>query len=112
MLGSGVGSMQSNEERTEQQREVYYHILTHLASNPDAGDTLEGIGEWWLLEQKIRFELQRVSSVLTSLVSQGLILELEGIDSHVIYRVNRDKEIEIRTILNQRSNNYRGVGQS
>jgi len=88
--------------------EIYYHILTHLASNPDAGDTVEGIVEWWLLEEKIKFELQRVSAVLTRLVSEGLVLEQAGSASHTIYRVNRNRQTEIGTILTQLSEHYGG----
>ncbi|HZS44117.1 MAG TPA: hypothetical protein VFC63_03375 [Blastocatellia bacterium] len=84
--------------------DVYYHILTYLTANPDAGDTLEGIVEWWLLDEKIRFELQKVSTVLGRLVSQGLILEHEATDSRRFYKINRAREMEISLILNGLSN--------
>ncbi|MEN3329682.1 MAG: hypothetical protein V7638_4489 [Acidobacteriota bacterium] len=79
--------------RTDQkeQRELCEYILAYLADNPDAGDTLDGIVEWWLLRQRVKFETRKVSEAVARLVSDGLIEEHAEADSHVIYRVNRNK---------------------
>jgi hypothetical protein len=42
----------------KEQREVSHYILDYLSDNPDAGDTFEGIVEWWLLTQSIKFEMR------------------------------------------------------
>lgn len=73
----------------KEQREACYYILDYLVDNPDAGDSLEGIVDWWLLTQKIKFETQTVSAAVAELVADGLIVEQEGSDSRVVYRVNR-----------------------
>ena len=90
--------MQANQEG---QREICEYILAYLADNPDAGDTLDGIVEWWLLSQKVKFETRNVSEALAKLVSEGLIEEHEEADLHIIYRVNRHKDQIIRKILTQ-----------
>ena len=75
---------------TREQREACYHILAYLADNPDAGDTFEGIVEWWLLHQRIKYETRTVSEAVAKLIDEGLIQEEKGSDSRVVYRVHRD----------------------
>lgn len=74
---------------TKEKREACQYILAYLLENPDAGDTFEGIVEWWLLHQKIRFETRTVSLAIAKLVADGLIVEQKGSDSRVIYRANQ-----------------------
>ena len=80
-------------------REVSYYILAYLSENPEAGDTFEGIVEWWLLRQRIKFETRNVSEAVARLVSQGLILEHEGSDSRIFYRVNKTKDQDVKSLL-------------
>jgi hypothetical protein len=89
--------MQLNQ--TEKAREVSYHILAYLSENPEAGDTFDGIVEWWLVRQRIKFETRSVSEAVTRLVSEGLIEEHEGSDSRIFYRVNRTKEQDVKSLL-------------
>ena len=53
---------------TREQREACYHILAYLMDNPDAGDTFEGIVEWWLLHQRIKFETETVSEAVAKII--------------------------------------------
>lgn len=86
----------------KQKRDIYFYILAYLSENADAGDTFDGVAEWWLLNQLIKFETHNVSKAVARLVSEGLIVKHEGADSHVIYRINRTKEQTIRSIISQR----------
>jgi DNA-binding MarR family transcriptional regulator len=72
-----------------EEREACYHILAYLANNPDAGDTFEGIVEWWLLHQRIKYEIRTVSDAVAKLIDEGLIQGEKGSDARVVYRVNR-----------------------
>jgi len=45
-----VNVINSNED-------ISLKILAYLLNNPNAQDTLEGISEWWLLDQDIKNEL-------------------------------------------------------
>ena len=75
----------------KEQRDICSFILAYLSDNPDAGDTFEGIVEWWLLNQRIKFETRNVSEAVARLVSEGLIVEHEASDSRIIYKVNREQ---------------------
>ena len=88
-------------EQKEQQREICKYILAYLSDNPDAGDTFDGIAEWWLLSQQIKFETRNVSEAVARLVSEGLIEEHEEADSRKTYRINKARAREIRTMLRQ-----------
>jgi DNA-binding PadR family transcriptional regulator len=82
-------------EKTKIARE----ILAYLAEYPDAQDTLEGIVEWWLLDQAIKNRTKNVKEALAELVAEGLVIEREGRDGRIHYRVNRRKRREIREWL-------------
>jgi len=71
---------------------VSHYILDYLSDNPDAGDTFEGIVEWWLLTQSIKFEMRTVSDAVADLVAEGLIVEQKGRDSRSFYRINQTEE--------------------
>jgi len=88
---------------TREQREACYHILAYLMDNPDAGDTFEGIVEWWLLHQRIKFETETVSEAVAKLVAEGMIIEEKGSDSRLVYRVPREAHNvqDIQAMLNQ-----------
>jgi hypothetical protein len=79
-----------------EQREVCHYILDYLSENPDAGDTFEGIVEWWLLTQSIKFEMRTVSEAVATLVADGLIVEQKGYDSRGIYRIKQTEENMLR----------------
>jgi hypothetical protein len=73
-------------------------ILAYLVDHPKAQDTLEGIVEWWLLEQKIKYETARVQEALSELIAKGMILEEKGWDSQIYYRINQNKYEEIKNL--------------
>jgi hypothetical protein len=88
--------MKRNKGKDE--REASLYILSYLLEHPDAGDTLEGIVEWWLLHQKIRYETRNVSQAISELVADGLIVTQKGTDSRIIYRANRSSD-DIQAML-------------
>lgn len=81
--------------------QIAYDILGYLAEHPEAQDTLEGIVEWWLLEQQIKHQTAKVKETLAELVSKGLLLERKGKDSRMHYHINQRKYKEIRAYLNR-----------
>ena len=80
-------------------------ILKYLLEHPDAQDTLEGIIEWWLLQQKIKFQTARVKEALLELVVKGFILEPNETDlgelkeDKILYRMNRSKLEKIKKLV-------------
>jgi hypothetical protein len=76
-----------------------YEILEYLLRNPDAGDTIEGIVEWWLLEQRIMQALEATRKSLDELVARDLLLAYHALDGRVHYRLNKEKQKEIRAVV-------------
>jgi hypothetical protein len=78
-----------------------HEILAYLAEHEDAQDTLEGIVEWWLLEQKIRSRTAEVEKALDDLIADSLILVHKGGDARTHYCINPQKVREIRERINK-----------
>jgi hypothetical protein len=76
-------------------------ILAYFDEHPQAQDTLEGIVQWWLMEQRIKQVISGVKSALSELVREGLVLEHEGADGQARYGINLEKRAQIRARLKQ-----------
>lgn len=76
-----------------------YDILAYLVSHPKAHDTLEGILEWWLLEQRIRQETQHVKDGLALLLAHGFIRQSMGGDTRSHYSLNWTRLDDITKLL-------------
>ncbi len=68
--------------------EIELKILAYLSSNPEAGDTVSGIAEWWLAEEGIRSKVGEVERALAGLVSRDLVIQRAGLDGCVRYELN------------------------
>ncbi|NIO21245.1 MAG: hypothetical protein GTN76_11020 [Candidatus Aenigmarchaeota archaeon] len=90
-----------------EESQIGYEILAYLADHPRSGDTLEGIAEWWLLERKIKHQIENVREALAELISKGLVVEYKGRDARTHYRINRRKHGQIQAFLKQRSEGMR-----
>ena len=76
-------------------RDISEEILEYLRKHPEASDTLEGITEWWLLDQRIRYEMEKVKAAVYKLVSDGWIIQIKGKNSTKRYRLNPKKNERI-----------------
>lgn len=81
---------------------IAHDILAYLVDNPAAEDTLEGIAEWWLLEQRAKQRIPQVKEAIAQLVADGLLLEQRGKDARIRYRVNRRRHRRIASVLKKR----------
>jgi Fe2+ or Zn2+ uptake regulation protein len=66
-------------------------IINHLKKNPDAGDTLEGIADWWLELERIDTARYEISRILDTLVENGTLRVIETISGVKIYKINRQE---------------------
>ena len=82
---------------------IFYEILAYFADHPQAQDTVEGIVEWWLLEQRIKRTTTQVKTALTQLEAEELVIPREGTAGRIYYRVNRQKLHDIRRILKEKN---------
>jgi len=74
-------------------------VLAYLVDHQDAQDTLEGIVEWWLVEEQIKQQTVVVREALQDLVGKAYLLELRGVDSRTRYRINPIKSKEIMALV-------------
>jgi hypothetical protein len=72
-----------------------------LSRNPAAEDTVDGILQWWLVHEEIRFRLHEVEAALAELTGRGIIAQRVGEDLRVRYRINPNEHQEIQTILDR-----------
>ena len=93
---------------TPQKSSIVYDILAYLVDHPDAQDTIEGIVEWWLLEQRIKQATTQVNTALAQLTAEELVIPREGHTGQVLYRANRKKMQEIRRLLRQEGKKIKG----
>lgn len=82
-----------------QKLDIAHEILAYLLDHPKARDTIDGIVDWWLLEQEIKWQKEMVKEVLEELVGRGMVLEYKGEDSRIHYRLNQERHNEIKSFL-------------
>jgi len=71
--------------RTEQPRGVAAELLAYLCSHPNAADTLEGIMNWWLPQQRYETESRRIGRTLDQLAAQGFVVKHRLPDGAIVY---------------------------
>ena len=81
--------------------QLEHDVLTYMVEHKDAQDTLEGIVEWWLMQQEIEHQLTEIQELLNELVDKDFVIRQKGLDSRFHYRVNRNRETEILALLAQ-----------
>jgi hypothetical protein len=65
-------------------------ILDYLRHNPDAGDTLEGISNWWLDSERVDHAVDEIACVIEILIENGLLKRIRCDDGTVIYKVTKE----------------------
>jgi len=53
--------------------EIEDAVILYLRNHPDAADTLDGIVDWWLPQQRYETARSRIEHVLGRLVAAGLL---------------------------------------
>ena len=71
---------QRSEQRTK--------ILRYLAERPNAGDTVDGVLQWWLPLQRCVDTREMVESILEELAAEGLVVRNSLFDGVVVYSAN------------------------
>ncbi|MFC5526864.1 hypothetical protein ACFPPA_14075 [Rhodanobacter ginsengisoli] len=61
----------ANDTTGESEMEIEYSVLEYLYRHPQAADTLRGIVDWWLPQQRYESDSLRIEHVLGRLVAQG-----------------------------------------
>ena len=71
------------------EQSIRREILAYLARHPQAQDTIEGIVEWWLLEQRIVDTTREVEKVLDELAAENVVARRQERDGKVYYHLKQ-----------------------
>ena len=67
-------NVNKDERRDENKiKSVAREIEEYFDSHPEAGDTLEGISDWWVSRQRLRDEKSLIRAALAHLVTEGVL---------------------------------------
>ncbi len=64
-------------------------LLSYLEKNLEAGDTLEGIAGWWLVQERIEHVVDEVADALETLVAEGQVTKIKKGPGQNIYKCNQ-----------------------
>ena len=84
-IAKQVANLQGIARGMKKAPSIEQQILNHLASYPNAQDTLRGIVEWWLRQQRIVQTTAEVEAALRGLVARGKLSMKTGPDGRVHY---------------------------
>jgi hypothetical protein len=68
--------------------ELELDILGYLLRHPLGEDSIEGIVEWWLLEQRIMQANREVQQALAALRRRGFVVSRTIADGRTLYHLN------------------------
>lgn len=64
---------------------VEFELLGYLARRPDACDTIEGIIDWWLYDQRRTIGRDTITAAVARLVADGALREQRGPGGQILY---------------------------
>ncbi len=82
---------------------VAWLILGYLCSHPDAKDTAEGIGRWWLRGQGLDVETDVVRDSLVYLMKWGWLAAIGGSVGLTLYGLNKNRQYALQQFLQSQS---------
>jgi hypothetical protein len=88
---------------SEDNNVVAWLILGYLCSHPDAKDTAEGIGRWWLRGEGINADTDVVRGSLAYLVKQRWMTTTGGSIGLTLYGLNKNRLYALRQFLQSHS---------
>ncbi|MEP6898110.1 MAG: hypothetical protein ABI870_06230 [Rhodanobacter sp.] len=68
--------------------EIERTLLAYFHQHPQAADTLRGIVNWWLPQQRYESESRRIEHALCELVAEGVLCCDQLPDGEVLYALN------------------------
>lgn len=67
-------------------------IIRYLQKNPNAGDSLNGVMNWWIPSAYKKNNVAKIEQVLEQLITEGLVRKTSLVDGSILYRLG-DQEI-------------------
>lgn len=76
-------------------------VLQCFARFPQRQDTLQGIAQWWLMENRVEWAVTEVQAALDELLARGFIISWRTTDGQTRYKVNPDAWEEIEALVQE-----------
>jgi hypothetical protein len=77
---------------------LFREVLECLARFPQREDTLQGITQWWLMENRVDWAVAEVQAALDELVGRGFVIAWPAADGQTRYRANPDAQEQIEAL--------------
>jgi len=84
---------------SEDNNVVAWLILGYFCSHPEAMDTAEGIGRWWLRDEGIDADTDVVRGSLAYLVKRRWLTVARGSAGLTMYGLNKNRQYALRQFL-------------
>ncbi len=88
---------------SEDNNVVAWLILGYLCSYPDAKDTADGIGKWWMHYEGVEVDTDAVRAALDYLVERRWLISMAGYSGFRLYRLNQERRLVLRQFLQRQS---------
>jgi hypothetical protein len=79
--------MQEHTYKDLRDDEVKQAVTQYLMDHPNAMDTFDGIAQWWVPRQHVRFDLAVLANVLNELTGQGILEEVRHAGEVKLYHL-------------------------
>jgi hypothetical protein len=78
---------------------LFRQVLQCFARFPQRQDTLQGITQWWLMENRIEWAVTEVQAALDELVARDLVVARRTADGQTRYKINATAREAIEALL-------------
>jgi len=82
---------------------VAWLVLGYLCSHPDAKDTVDGVGRWWLSAKGIDADAEAVRAALDYLVERRWLISTVGYSGYRMYGLNQERKTVLQQFLHSQS---------
>lgn len=93
----------SSSDFPEDNNVVAWLVLGYLCSHPEAKDTADGVGKWWLNAEGIETDAEAVRAALGYLVERRWLISIAGYSGSQIYGLNQERKSVLQQFLQSQS---------
>ena len=93
----------SRPDLSQHNNVVAWLILGYLCSYPDAKDTAEGIGKWWLSAEGVETDVEAIRASLDYLVDRRWLISMAGHSGSRTYGLNQERKTVLQKFFQNQS---------